>query len=97
MKARVYVTLKPSVLDPQGRAVQQTLGRLGFDDVADVRVGKYIEMSLAEPSDEPAATGMDRASDAVAERERARTRGIAMCEKLIANPVIEDFRVEIVE
>jgi phosphoribosylformylglycinamidine synthase len=80
MKAIVYVTLKPGVLDPQGQAVQKTLGRLGFPEVADVRVGKYIEIELDER-----------------DPERARARVTAMCKELIANPVIEDFRVEVAE
>ncbi|MEM9488202.1 MAG: phosphoribosylformylglycinamidine synthase subunit PurS [Myxococcota bacterium] len=79
-KARVYVTLKAGVLDPQGRAVQQTLSRLGYPEVAGVRVGKYIELEL---TGEP---GPD-----------TRERVTAMCEALIANPVLEDFRVEIDE
>lgn len=78
MKARVYVTLKAGVLDPQGQAVGKTLGRLGFAEVADVRVGKYIEVALDER-----------------DPERARQRVTAMCEELLANPVIEDFRVEV--
>ena len=78
MKARVYVTLKAGVLDPQGQAVGKTLGRLGFAEVADVRVGKYIEVALDER-----------------DPERARQRVTAMCEELLVNPVIEEFRVEV--
>ncbi len=80
MTAVVYVTLRTSVLDPQGQAVHKTLGRLGFDEVADVRVGKYIELALNET--DPA---------------RARERAEAMCRELLANPVVEDYRVEIKE
>ncbi|GAB4563496.1 MAG: phosphoribosylformylglycinamidine synthase subunit PurS [Haliangiales bacterium] len=80
MTAVVYVTLRTSVLDPQGQAVHKTLGRLGFDEVADVRVGKYIELALDET--DPA---------------RARERAEAMCRELLANPVVEDYRVEIRE
>ena len=80
MRAIVYVTLKPGVLDPQGQAVHKTLGRLGFSEVESVRVGKYIEIELDE---------RDLAS--------ARARVEAMCQELIANPVIEDFRVEVAE
>lgn len=83
MKAIVYVTLKPGVLDPQGQAVQKTLARLGYAEVADVRVGKYIEIDL---------DGLDERDP-----ERARARARAMCRELLANPVIEDFRVEVVE
>ncbi|WP_428266357.1 phosphoribosylformylglycinamidine synthase subunit PurS [Haliangium sp.] len=78
MKAIVYVTLKSGVLDPQGQAVHKTLGRLGYDEVGAVRVGKYIEIALDES--DPA---------------RARERVDAMCRELLANPVIEDFRVEV--
>lgn len=80
MKAIVYVTLKPGVLDPQGQTVHKTLGRLGYPEVGDVRVGKYIEIELDER-----------------DPERARARVTAMCKELIANPVIEDFRVEVAE
>lgn len=77
MKARVIVTLKPSVLDPQGQAVGRALGSLGFDEVQGVRLGKIIELDL---------TGQDRA--------RAKERLTAMCEKLLANTVIEQYRIE---
>jgi phosphoribosylformylglycinamidine synthase len=76
---RVYVTPKRGILDPQGKAVQQSLHALGFLEVADVRVGKFIELRLRDTT--PNAAG-----------ERAR----AMGERLLANGVIEDFRVEIV-
>jgi phosphoribosylformylglycinamidine synthase len=75
MKARIFVTLKPGVLDPQGQAIQGALGALGFGGVASVRQGKVFDVEL------------DSAHDA-----EARLR--AMCEKLLANTVIEDFRVE---
>ncbi len=78
--ARVFVTPKRGILDPQGKAVQQALQTLGFGEVEDVRVGKYIELRL---TDEGA--------------EAARTRVVTMCEELLANGVIEDFRVEIGE
>lgn len=78
MKARVYVTLKPGVLDPQGQAVTATLGRLGFDEVSGVRIGKYIEVELD-----------------TADAETARSRVTEMCEKLLANTVIESYRVEL--
>ena len=54
MTARIYVTLKPGILDPQGQAVSATLGRLGFDEVGAVRVGKYIEVDLAGADPEAA-------------------------------------------
>ncbi len=78
MKARVYVTLKNGVLDPQGAAVQHALGSLGFDGVDAVRQGKVIELDLTE-------TDAGKAEASVTE----------MCEKLLANTVIEDFKVEI--
>jgi phosphoribosylformylglycinamidine synthase len=78
MQAKVYVTLKNGILDPQGQAVQKTLARMGFDDASHVRIGKFIEIEV---------DGSDK--------EAARKRVEAMCEKLIANMVIEDFRIEI--
>jgi phosphoribosylformylglycinamidine synthase len=78
MRARVHVTLKRGVLDPQGEAVRHALGTLGFDGIGDVRVGKVIEVELAE-------------TDA----DAARARVSAMCEKLLANAVIENYAVEI--
>ncbi len=78
MKARVHVTLKNGVLDPQGAAVRHSLGALGFDGVEKVRQGKIIEMDLTE-------------TDAGKAEEQVK----AMCEKLLANTVIEDYAVEI--
>ena len=78
MIARVIVTPKPVVNDPQGITVRQGLATLGFSEVADVRVGKYIELRL----------------DAGSERE-AKERVEAMCRRLLANHVIEDYRFEI--
>ncbi len=78
MKAKVHVTLKPGVLDPQGKAVEGALAALGFAGVESVRQGKFLEIELA---------GDDR--DA-AERQVAE-----MCEKLLANTVIEKYDVEI--
>jgi phosphoribosylformylglycinamidine synthase subunit PurS len=74
MKTRVYVTLKSGVLDPQGKAIHHALEGLGFGGVKDVRVGKLIELDVAEGVGE-------------AEVE-------AMCRKLLANTVIENFRIE---
>jgi len=74
MIVKVYVTLKKGVLDPQGQAVQKTLARTGFEEVADVRIGKYIELDV------PDGTTTARVED--------------MCRYLLANTVIEDFRVE---
>ena len=78
-KAHVYVTLKRGVLDPQGQAVARSLQRLGFDEVKDARIGKYIELTLDG----------DRA------QEKARLE--QMCEKLLANPVTEDYEIAAVE
>jgi phosphoribosylformylglycinamidine synthase len=78
MKARVFVTLKRSVLDPQGQAVGRALGALGFHEVTGVRLGKVIELELNEK-----------------DAGRAKERLTAMCEKLLANTVIEEYRVAI--
>ena len=87
MRARVHVTLKPGVLDPQGKAIAHALEALGFDGVADVRQGKYIEIDLKDgPGGDDSAGGAEaRAGDRVRE----------MCEKLLANTVIENYRIEI--
>jgi phosphoribosylformylglycinamidine synthase len=77
MKARVYVTLKSGVLDPQGQAVARALGRLGFGEVKDARIGKFIEMQLA-----------DDVKDVEGHLKQ-------MCEKLLANTVIENYNIEI--
>jgi phosphoribosylformylglycinamidine synthase len=77
MKARVFITLKPGVLDPQGMAIHHALEGLGFDGVSDVRAGKLIELELA-----------DGTADSAIED---------MCRKLLANTVIENFRIEKLE
>ncbi len=59
MRAKVYVTLKPAVLDPQGKAIEKSLHRLGFEDVRDVRVGKYIELNLEEKDRNRASSRLD--------------------------------------
>jgi phosphoribosylformylglycinamidine synthase len=79
MKARVFVTLKTGVLDPQGEAIRHALGTLGFQGVQGVRQGKVIDLDLAET--DPA---------------RAEAAAKEMCDKLLANTVIENYRVEIV-
>jgi phosphoribosylformylglycinamidine synthase PurS subunit len=78
MRARVYVTLKPSVFDPQGRVVAEALTSLGYNDVKDVRQGKFFEVELD-------------GSDAGV----AKARVTEMADRLLANPVIESYRVEI--
>ena len=79
MKAKVYVTLKPGVLDPQGKAIQHAVELLGFDGIADVRQGKYFEIAL----------------DGSLDSEGAREAATKMAREVLANPVIEDYRVEI--
>jgi phosphoribosylformylglycinamidine synthase subunit PurS len=74
MKVKVYVTLKNGVLDPQGQAVAKTLQRMGHDEAQGVRIGKYVELELADGT--------------------SRARVEEMCKKLLANTVIEDFRIE---
>lgn len=80
MKAKIFVTLKSGILDPQGRAIQQSLHTLGFLTVEEVRMGKVIELDLNE-------TDMTAAEKTIK----------AMCEKLLANTVIEDYRYEILK
>ena len=78
MKARIHVSLKQGVLDPQGKAIGNALGALGFTGVGEVRQGKLIELDLAE-----------------ADPIRAREQVEAMCKELLANPVIEDYTIEL--
>jgi phosphoribosylformylglycinamidine synthase len=78
MRARVFVTLKPSVFDPQGRTIADALQSLGYTDVADVRQGKYFELDLS-----------------TAEADRARALATEVADKLLANPVIESYRIEV--
>ena len=78
MKARVFVTLKPSVFDPQGRTIAEALHSMGYDGVGDVRQGKYFEMELDAPS-----------------TDKARAMASEIADKLLANPVIESYRVEV--
>lgn len=80
MKAKVYVTLKPSVLDPQGKAIHHSIELLGNNQFADVRQGKYFEITLADSASN---------SDALAAVEK-------IAKDVLTNPVIEDYRVEIV-
>lgn len=79
MKAIVHIGLKPGVLDPQGKAVADTLGRMGFSEVAAARIGRVIEIDLADDTS----------------RDTAETRVKEMCEKLLANTVIEAYRIEL--
>ncbi len=81
MKAKVYVTLKPGVLDPQGKAIHHSVELLGFERVEDIRQGKYFEIALADDLGE----------------SEARTAAEKIARDVLANPVIEDYRVEIVQ
>lgn len=80
MKVRVFVTLKPSVFDPQGHTIVEALRTLGYEDVSDVRQGKYFELEVDAAS-----------SDA------ARARADEVAHTLLANPVIESYRLEVAE
>ncbi|KOP64961.1 phosphoribosylformylglycinamidine synthase [Bacillus sp. FJAT-18019] len=78
LKAKVYVTIKQSVLDPQGVAVQGALHSIGFKEVESLRIGKYMELELDTDN-----------------REEAEKRVKEMCEKLLANTVVENYRYEL--
>ena len=80
MKARVHITLRNSILDPQGNAIMGALGGLGFEGVNSVRQGKVIELDLAE-------TDAGKARESIEE----------MCKKLLANPVMENYEIELVD
>lgn len=80
MKARIHITLKNGVLDPQGKAIEHALGGLGFGGIDQVRQGKYIEIDLAETDPEKARPALE-----------------AMCEKLLANTVIENYEIDLGE
>jgi phosphoribosylformylglycinamidine synthase PurS subunit len=80
MRARVFVTLKPSVFDPQGKTITDALQSLGYAGVNDVRQGKYFEMELNAVS-----------------ADEARALAAEVADKLLANPVIESYRVEVSE
>jgi phosphoribosylformylglycinamidine synthase len=79
MKAKVYVTLKQGVLDPQGKAIQHSVELLGYGGIADVRQGKYFEIAL----------------DGSVDEEQAAETATRMAREVLSNPIIEDFRVEI--
>jgi len=78
MRTRVFVTLKPSVFDPQGQTIADALHSLGYGSVEDVRQGKYFELELAVES-----------------REKAQAMASEVADKLLANPVIESYRIEV--
>jgi phosphoribosylformylglycinamidine synthase len=78
VKAKIHVTLKPGILDPQGKAIEHALETLGFNSASNVRVGKYMELELQESA-----------------KDRAEAQVKAMCEKLLANTIIEEYRYEL--
>jgi phosphoribosylformylglycinamidine synthase PurS subunit len=78
MRARVFVTLKPSVFDPQGKTIADALHSLGYEGVADVRQGKYFELDLA-----------------TTEHAKATALASEVADRLLANPVIESYRIEV--
>ncbi len=79
-QAHIYVTLRPSVLDPAGTAVQSGLRHMGYEQVEQVRIGKYIELMLSSTDEDAARQQLDK-----------------MCEQLLANLVIENYRFDLVE
>jgi len=78
MKARVYVTMKSTVLDPQGQTVRRALNSLGHKSIADVRQGKYFELTIAEGAD----------------KNQVKTEMEQIAQDVLTNPVIEDYRIE---
>ena len=79
MRVKIFVSLKNGVLDPQGKAIERSLHTLGYPEVQEVRMGKYLELNI----------------EASSSRAAAESRIREMCDKLLANPVIEDYRFEI--
>lgn len=77
-QVKIYVTLKPALLDAQGRVVQKALSSLGYSNVEQVRIGKYLELDMTEDGD---------ISEQIKE----------MCDKLLANPIIENYRYEVIK
>lgn len=80
MRVKIFVSLKKGVLDPQGKAIERSLHTLGYNEVQDVRMGKYLEIEMESAS-----------------RQNAELRVREMCDKLLSNTVIEDYRFEIQE
>ena len=80
MRVKIFVSLKKGVLDPQGKAIERSLHTLGYNEVQDVRAGKYLELEMTATS-----------------RQNAELRVREMCDKLLSNTVIEDYRFEIQE
>ena len=79
-QAQIYVTLRPSVLDPAGTAVESGLKNMGYDNVEGVRIGKYIQLSITSENEEEATKQLD-----------------IVCDRLLANPVIENYSFELTE
>jgi len=79
-KTRIIVTLRPAILDPQGKATHQALQNLGFDQIGSVRIGKYIELEVSADTKEEARSAVNEA-----------------CERLLTNPIMEDYTVSIDE
>ncbi|MCA1990975.1 MAG: phosphoribosylformylglycinamidine synthase subunit PurS [Coleofasciculus sp. S288] len=79
-QARIYVTLRPSVLDPAGVAVESGLKQLGYENVEQVRIGKYIELMITAANENAAQEQLDQ-----------------ICDQLLANPVIENYRFDLIE
>lgn len=77
-QAQIYVTLRPSVLDPAGTAVQSGLAHMGYTNVEQVRIGKFVELTVTADSETAAREQLD-----------------VICDQLLANPVIENYRIEI--
>jgi phosphoribosylformylglycinamidine synthase subunit PurS len=77
-QAQIYVTLRPSVLDPAGTAVQSGIRHMGYDNVGQVRIGKYIELSLSAQSEAAAREELDQ-----------------ICDQLLSNPVVENYRFDL--
>lgn len=77
-QAKIYVTLRPSVLDPAGTAVRSGLSHMGYDNIDQVRIGKYIELNIESADEASAEQQLDR-----------------VCDQLLANPVIENYRIEL--
>ncbi|MEH2090548.1 phosphoribosylformylglycinamidine synthase subunit PurS [Nostoc sp.] len=78
--AKIFVTLRPSVLDPAGVAVQSGLQQLGYDNVDQVRIGKYIELTITSTDEKKARKDLD-----------------TICDQMLSNPVIENYRFELIE
>lgn len=79
-KAKIFVTLRPSVLDPAGVAVQSGVKQMGYNNVEQVRIGKYIELTITSNSEKSARQDLDK-----------------ICDQMLANPVIENYRFDLIE